>query len=399
MASSLAAAPQSIADARGLLLAIEDEGRKLSLIDSESLAALHRLEPPLPLQGEPQFTRDGSFAFLAAADGWILKYDLSNLTLAARVQSGLQVRGLAVSGDGRWVLAGHASPARLVLFDTDLKLVRTYPAASQDGSTRSAVYAVHTAAARKCFVVSFDTLPQLWEISYDPAAEPIFEGLVHDYRMGEAIATRGFLGVRRTPLDRPFAIAAFDESQRHAIGSPREPGGARDSAAPPPLQVVNLDVRRAIAQIASITASSGAQSAWFTHRGLPLLAIAGPPEPGSVRFVEPGTWRVMRTARAGDGDLFIRTHARTPHLWTASATGGHDGVTLTLIDKETLEAQAVLRVAGRWPARVAFTHGGSRAIVGCGGQPGLLAVYDARTGEEIRRAPLTAPAAIYAVLG
>jgi hypothetical protein len=57
---------------------------------------------------------------------------------------------------------------------------------------------------RRSFVVAWSPLDELWEISLDPAAEPIYDGLVHHYRMGEAIATAGYLGVRRIPLGRPM---------------------------------------------------------------------------------------------------------------------------------------------------------------------------------------------------
>ena len=81
-------------------------------------------------------------------------------------------------------------------------------------------------------------IPELWEISYDPKAEPIYDGLVHDYKMGEAIAKPGFLGVRRTPLDEPLDDFFFDQSYRHVLGATRP----KAATAAPTAQVVNLDV-------------------------------------------------------------------------------------------------------------------------------------------------------------
>ena len=101
---------------------------------------------------------------------------------------------------------------------------------------------MYEAAPRHSFVVALTDIAELWEISYDPKAEPIHDGLVHDYKMGEAIAKPGYLGVRRTPLEESLDDFIFDQSFRHAIGTARPKGGNTPQA-----QVINLDVRRRIA--------------------------------------------------------------------------------------------------------------------------------------------------------
>jgi hypothetical protein len=129
-----------------------------------------------------------------------------------------------------------------VLFDPALERARTWRATGLDGRIVSQVADVRDNPARRSFLVSFTTLPELWEISYDPQAEPIFDGLVHDYRMGEGIARSGFLGVRRTPLDAPFTVLSIAGGGRHVVGTTRHPDGSvtRD--------VVHLDVRRRISR-------------------------------------------------------------------------------------------------------------------------------------------------------
>lgn len=136
------------------------------------------------------------------------------------------------SADGRWQL--RADGAALTVFDAQGNPLRSHPA--------PAVSALLDAAARRSFVIVFDSLPQLWELSYDPNAEPLYRGMVHDYRMGEGIAEPGFLNLRRTHLQVPLREPGFDA--RHALVLARAPDQADGQAT---LVLVQLDVRQPIA--------------------------------------------------------------------------------------------------------------------------------------------------------
>ncbi|HSW24327.1 MAG TPA: cytochrome D1 domain-containing protein, partial [Burkholderiaceae bacterium] len=233
------------ADPMNLFVVVEGGDHHVSLVDGDRFERIHRFASRYALHGGPKFTPDGRFVYFGSRDGWITKYDLWNLAVVAEVRAGLNMRNVAVSGDGRWVMAANYFPHTLALFDAELNLVKTYAAASLDGKATSRVSAVYDAAPRSSFVVALKDLPELWEISYDPKAAPIFDGLVHDYKMGEGIAKPGFLGVRRTPLDEPLDDFFFDQSYRNVLGATRPKTG--DGAAT--AQVVNLDARRKIADM------------------------------------------------------------------------------------------------------------------------------------------------------
>lgn len=142
---------------------------------------------------------------------------------------------VATSADGRWRVEGHDGAVRV--FDGE-RLAKTLPAQRLGGDERATVVDVAYLPARRSFVIAFDTLPELWELSVDPQAPPVHDGLVHDYRMGEAIASPGFLGVRRTPLAAPLRALAAD-----ARGGAFVLARSADSV----WLLINLDVRRAIA--------------------------------------------------------------------------------------------------------------------------------------------------------
>lgn len=125
-----------------------------------------------------------------------------------------------------------------MLDNRDLKPLRVIDVKSPDGKS-SRVSAVYDAAPRKSFVAALKDIPEVWEIPYDPKVEPIHEGYVHDYKMGEGIASRGPFPVRRIELDDYLDDFFFDASYDHLIGSSREGRG----------QAINLNVRRKIADL------------------------------------------------------------------------------------------------------------------------------------------------------
>jgi len=132
----------------------------------------------------------------------------------------------------------EAQGPRLVLRGADGRVAKEYTTTALEGGPASPVAAVVHQPRRRSFVVAFTQLAELWEISLDPAADPIHDGLVHDYRMGEAIPKPGYLGVRRTKLPEPLCTIALDAASALVLGRGCA-GGA--------LHLVQLDVRRRIA--------------------------------------------------------------------------------------------------------------------------------------------------------
>jgi hypothetical protein len=149
----------------------------------------------------------------------------------------------ALSADGHWLVA--ADGQGVAVYDRGVR-VKTLIATSRDGRTDPSVVAsIHHVDARRSFVIAFETLSELWEVSVDPQAAPIFDGLVHDYRLGEAVAEPGYLGARRTRLDTPLRDLAFDDSGAFVLGR-----SAGESGGHAVLHLVNLDIRRTIGRFA-----------------------------------------------------------------------------------------------------------------------------------------------------
>lgn len=383
--------PKWDADPMNLFVVVEGGDHHVSLLDGDRFEVITRFASRYALHGGPKFTPDGRYVFFGSRDGWITKYDLWRLAVVAEVRAGLNMRNVAVSGDGRWVMAANYLPHTLALFDADLNLVKTYDAATLDGKASSRVSAVYDATPRHSFVVALKDIPEIWEISYDPQAGPIHDGLVHDYKMGESIAKPGYLGVRRTPLSEPLDDFFFDQSYRHVLGATRPKQGAGASA-----QVVNLDARTKVADLPIAGMPHLGSGITFAWNGTTVLAspnLGG----GAVDVIDMKTWKTVRTLKTPGPGFFMRSHEDTPYAWTDSMMSPAAKDTLTIIDKRTLEPVAQVREPGKTLAHIEFTRDGRYALASVWEMDGALVVFDAATFQEVKRLPMKKPVGKYNV--
>lgn len=378
--------PSHGADPANLFVVVEAGDHHVSVLDGEHFTVLARFASHYALHGGPKFSPDGRFVYFASRDGWVSQYDLYSLQKVAEIRVGLNTRNVAASADGRWLLAGNTLPENLVLLDArTLQPVKTLPARTQQGQL-SRVSAVYDAAPRQSFIVALKDAPELWEISYNPAAEPIYDGYVHDYAMGEGLAKPGFLNPRRTPLDAVLDDFFFDPDYRHVIGA------SRDGRA----QVVNLDIRRQVAALQLDGMPHLGAGITFKRDGRTLLATPNL-KTGQVSVIDTGNWQeVTRIATPGPG-FFLRSHERTPYAWVDAMMSAQRD-TLTLIDKRTLQVAHTLRPRpGKTTAHVEFTRDGRYALVSVMETPGELLVIDAATLREVAALPMMKPIGKYNV--
>jgi DNA-binding beta-propeller fold protein YncE len=389
-AAGLPARPQWQADPMNLFVVVETADDHVSLVDGDRFEVLHRF-PSRPVQGQPAFTPDGRYLYLASRDGWISKYDIWNLTVVAEVRAGLELIDVAVSGDGRWVMAANASPRSLALFDADLRLDRTYALTTLDGRFDSRPAALYDAAPRQSFILVLEDLAELWEISYNVRAEPIFDGLVHDYRMKEGIAKPGFLGVRRVPLEMPMQALLFEPGYRYAIGAARAAGGGNPLA-----QVVNFDVRRAIAVIPTTGVPHLHAGIGFSWNDGTVLAYPGLDD-AAVTVVDTKTWRIVKAIPTSGSGAYLSSHKQSAHAWVDFRMDPSSKDSITLIDKQSLAPVGQVREPGRTLSHVEFSRDGRYALASLQETDGAIIVFDTRTLREVKRLPMRKPAGNYNV--
>jgi len=374
-----------------LFVVVEGGDHHVSMVDGDKFERIHRFPTRYALHGGPKFSPDGRFVFFGSRDGWITKYDLWALEVVAEVRAGLNMRNVAVSTDGRWVMAANYLPNSVVLFDSNLNWVKTFSASTLDGKQTSRVSAVYDAAPRKSFVVAMKDIPEIWEISYDLKAEPIFDGLVHDHRMAEAIAKPGYHNVRRTVLDEPLDDFFFDQGYRHVLGATRPRADGQAFA-----QVVNLDIRRKIADLPIAGMPHLGSGITWNWQGTTVLA--SPNLKGhAIDVIDMKNWKLLRSIPVPGPGFFMRSHENSRYAWTDSMMSAQSKDTLTLIDKNTLEPVASVREPGKTLAHIEFTKDGRFALASVWEMDGALVVYDAQTLREVKRLPMSKPVGKYNV--
>ncbi len=378
---TLPAKPQFDADPLNLFVVVEAGDHHVTILDGDRLEPMHRFASRFALHGGPKFTPDGRYVFFASRDGWISKFDLWNLKTVAEVRAGLNTRNAAVSADGKYVMAANFLPHSLVVLDADLELVKIL-------ETPSRVSAVYDAAPRKSFVAALKDVPELWEVSYDPQAEPIAAGLVHDYRFKEGEFVPGFLNARRTQLGQVLDDFFFTPDFRQVVGASRD--GKRG-------QVVHLDVRRAIAEVDLPGLPHLASGITWERNGRRVMATPNLRE-SMVSVLAVDGWKVIAEIPTLGPGYFLRSHEATRYAWVDSMIGPKGRDTLQVIDKDTLEVVARLTPApGKTLAHVEFDRYGRYALASLWETDGALIVFDARTLAEVKRIPMNKPVGKYNV--
>ena len=379
--ADLPAKPQFDADPLNLFVVVEGGDHHVTILDGDRLEPIHRFASRFALHGGPKFTRDGRFVYFASRDGWISKFDLWNLKLVAEARAGINTRNAAVSSDGEYVMVANYLPHTLVVLDKDLHHVKTLAAPSR-------ISAVYDAGPRRSFVAALKDVPEVWEISYDPKAEPIAAGLVHDYKLKEGSFVPGFLHPRRTPLDEMLDDFFFTPDYAMLVGAQRD--GKRG-------QVVHLDVRRAIATVDLPGLPHLGSGISWEREGRRVMATPNLRE-GLVSVIDVATWKVIAEVPTAGPGFFLRSHEATPYAWVDSMMSPKGRDTLQVIDKRTLEVAARLTPEpGKTLAHIEFDRYGRYALASLWEQDGALIVFDAATFKEVKRLPMRKPIGKYNV--
>lgn len=380
---TLMATPPAAARGIAVVVAVAD-GAELVALD-EDLGVTGRLTLGARVSAMTSFDPGNAHAYAALRDGRVVRVDLARMAASAEARIGKDIAALAASSDGRYLAAAVAAPPQLVILDQALDIVRTLPGRDSDGKRTSPVNAVVDAAARRSFIAALPRLPELWEVSYDDHAAPIYPGLVHDFRLGEGIAVPGKLNARRTLLDAPVDVLLPDPFGASVLTS---------TPTLPMLEVIHLDVRRRIAAIdTKMPMAANAATRWRIGDRR-VVAI---PATDGLRLVDAESWRDFSVVPMPGSPRLVRTHALARHAWIA--TEDAEGPRLVALDKARGTIAATIALpAGVRVVDLALSHDARYVFVLVPGTESSLLRYDERAPDRSpRRVALAAPTALLAI--
>lgn len=387
--SELRDRPSFVADMMNLFIVVEAGDHHISILDGDKLERIHRFASRYALHGGPKFTPDGRYVFFCSRDGWVSKFDIWNLKTVAEVRAGINARNLAVSSDGKYVAVANYLPGGVVLLDAELNLITSIPAQSAKGDAISRVSAIYDAAPRKSFVAAMKDIPEVWEISYDPNAEDIPAGMIHDFKLKEGSFVKGFLNPRRTILEDVLDDFFFTADYAVLMGASRGKDGEGGEG-----QVVNLDVRRKIATLDLPGMPHLGSGITFQYDGRTVMATPNLKD-GVVSVIDMKSWKTIKQIPTLGPGFFMRSHENSRYAWVDSMMSSNKD-TLQVIDKATLEKVAELKpVPGKTLAHIEFTRDGKYALASLWENDGAIIVFDAQTLEEVKRIPAAKPVGKY----
>ncbi len=381
-------------DMMNLFIVVETGDHHVTVLDGDKLEPIFRFPSRYGLHGGPKFTPDGRYVFFASRDGWITKFDIWNLKVIAEIRAGINTRNVAVSSDGKYLAVANYLPHTLVLLDADLNLLKVHEVWDKEHKESSRVSAVYDAAPRQSFVAALKDVGEVWEISYNPGAEDIPVGMVHDFRYKEGAFISGFLNPRRSFLSEPLDDFFFTQDYSELMGSSRVAGKG---------QVVHLDVRKKIADLnLPGMPHLGSGITWNYHppQGAQDRRVMATPnlKEGLITVIDMTDWSTITTIPTLGPGFFMRSHENTPYAWADSMMSKARD-TLQVIDKRTLKIVAEIKTdPGKTLAHVEFTRDGKYVLASLWERKtngGALIVFDAATFKEVKRIPMDKPVGKY----
>lgn len=330
----------------------------------------------------------GRFWYTIGRDGKVNKIDLwqtPEKMLVAETKMAYDARDIAVSGDGKYVIAGGYWPPHFVIMDAKtldpLKVISTR-GINVDGEyvEEARVAAIYTTPNEPTFMVAVKELGQMWQVDYRDLDNLRIEQIdtakfLHD----------GFFD----PTGRYFQIAANASNQ---------------------MVVVDTKTRKLekIIDVAKLP-HPGPGANWVddkcgpvggtTHLGEGTVSVWGNDPIGHPDQA----WKLCYEVETDGAGVFIRTHPKSKYVWADQLKHPEVEVqqSVQVFDKKTREIVKTIRVTeeeGKAALHMEFNQDGTEVWVSVWNRTdnsnptGEIVVYDAKTlKEKARIKGLTTP--------
>ncbi len=323
----------------------------------------------------------GRFWYTIGRDGKVNKIDLwqtPDKMLVAETKMAYDARDIAVSGDGKYVIAGGYWPPHFVIMDAEtlepLKVVSTR-GVNIDGDyiNESRVAAIYTTPNSPTFMVAAKELGQMWQVDYSDIANLRIDKIdsakfLHD----------GFFD----PSGRYFQIAANASNKMVVI----------DTKTRKLEKMIDVDKLPHPGPGANWIDEKCGPVGGTTHLGVGIVSVWGNDPIGHPDQA----WKLCYEVETDGAGAFIRTHETSQYVWADQLKHPEPEVqqSVQVFDKKTHEIVKTIRVTeedGKAALHMEFSADGSEVWVSVWNRTdnknptGEIVVYDAKTLEEKTR--------------
>ncbi len=315
--SALPITPTHTGNLDNLMLVTEREAQSIAVFDGDTHTLLGHIGASYRAHGYAFDPTTDRWAYNIGRDGWLFKIDLYTLQAVTQVRVGLDSRGLAISDDGNYVIAGNYAPYTAVILDAHtlqpLKVMETegYDPEGQWVKSRVAITSdVAPSLVGPYFIIALKEAGQVWRIDYSQPDFPVtkLENVGH-------ILHDGFL----SPDNSRFYLASQEDNWM------------------------------AVIDVANWTLVTRIETGDTPHPGSGAVWEANGAEYGATVHAGEGLVTVWNLANneiaaeiptSGPG-LFIRANEQNPYVW-ADTMSGQPPNRVYVIDKETFSVTHVI---------------------------------------------------------
>ncbi len=379
-------APQHDRNWKNFFIVIERDAGKVAIVDGDRHEVVTHINTGYAVHVAKSAERHatervadlGRFWYTIGRDGRVKKIDLwqtPERMLVAETQIAYDARDIAVSGDGRYLIAGGYWPPHFVIIDAQtmnpIKVVSTR-GVNVDGYfiNESRVAAVDTTPNRSNFLVSAKELGQVWQVDYTD---------LDNLRVDQIDAARYLHDGFFDPTGRYFQVAANASNK---------------------MVIIDTQTRKLAAMIdVAKKPHPGPGANWVDPKCGP---VAGTTHLGDARVTTWGNdpvghperaWKICRVIKVDGAGSFIRTHPKSDFVWVDQLMHPEQAVkqSVQVISKKTGRVVKTIRVTkdtGFAAVHIEFNQDGSEVWVSAwnrkdySNDTGYIVVYDARTLRE-----------------
>lgn len=364
--------PTHGADVENLMLVTEREAQAIAVIDGDTHQFIAKVPASYRAHGYTFSPTSDRWAYNMGRDGWVFKIDLYTLEPVAKVRIGLDSRALAISDDGRTLIAGNYVPTTAVILDADtLEPLKVFQATAADPEGQIVESRIATILDTSpdlvgpYFLVALKEAGQVWRIDWSDPELPVTSvsnvgHILHD----------GFL----SPDNRSFYLAAQTDDW---------------------MAVIDVETMTIIERIQTgITPHPGSGATWEAD-GVEYGATVHAGE-GLVSIWDLATNEIVGRVETAGAGLFIRASDHSPYVWADSvfAEAPHS---ITVFEKTPPFAVVGTIDDGERTLHPEFTDDGAYVYVS-DWDADMVRVYDATTLDLVAEIPdITTPTGIFNV--